>query len=111
MVGRWGMSREIGPVDLRESEEHPFLGREIAQPRHFSESSAQAVDDAVRQLLLDAEKRAAAVLRSHSQPLTRLIDELERHETLQGEDIEACLGPQPAKAVTSGSRTPPALSP
>ncbi|MEJ2688107.1 MAG: cell division protein FtsH, partial [Gammaproteobacteria bacterium] len=111
MVGRWGMSREIGPVDLRESEEHPFLGREIAQPRHFSESSAQAVDDAVRELLLDAEKRAAAVLRSHSQPLARLIDELERHETLQREDIEACLGPQPAKAVSSGSRTPPALSP
>jgi cell division protease FtsH len=27
MVARWGMSKEIGPVDLSESEEHPFLGR------------------------------------------------------------------------------------
>ena len=35
MVGRWGMSGEIGPVDVRESDEHPFLGREIAQPRRF----------------------------------------------------------------------------
>jgi cell division protease FtsH len=111
MVGRWGMSREIGPVDLRESEEHPFLGREIAQPRHFSETSAQAVDSAVRQLLLEAEQRAGAVLRSHQQALARLIDELERHETLQREDIEACLGPQPAQAVASTSRTPPALTP
>ena len=33
MVSRWGMSKEVGPVDLRESEEHPFLGREIAQLR------------------------------------------------------------------------------
>ncbi|HKJ08433.1 MAG TPA: cell division protein FtsH, partial [Gammaproteobacteria bacterium] len=96
----------------RESEEHPFLGREIAQPRHFSENSAQAVDNAVRQLLLEAEKRATGVLRSHQQALVRLIDELERHETLQREDIEACLGPQPAKAVaSSASRTPPALTP
>ncbi|MCK5394669.1 MAG: ATP-dependent zinc metalloprotease FtsH, partial [Gammaproteobacteria bacterium] len=39
MVSRWGMSREIGPVDLRDTEEHPFLGKEMAQPRHFSESS------------------------------------------------------------------------
>ncbi|MCK5486036.1 MAG: ATP-dependent zinc metalloprotease FtsH, partial [Desulfobacterales bacterium] len=52
MVSRWGMSKEVGPVDLRESEEHPFLGREIAQPRHHSEHSSQAVDKAVRDLIL-----------------------------------------------------------
>ena len=28
MVARWGMNAEIGPIDLRESEDHPFLGRE-----------------------------------------------------------------------------------
>jgi len=38
MVSRWGMSSEIGPVDLRDTEEHPFLGKEMAQPRHFSEN-------------------------------------------------------------------------
>ncbi len=94
MVARWGMSREIGPVDLRESEEHPFLGREIAQPRRFSETSAQAVDQAVRTLLHEAEARAAEVIRTHRGELARLIGALEEHETLERAALEQCLGPR-----------------
>ena len=98
MVGRWGMSEEIGPVDLRESEEHPFLGREIAQPRRFSESSAQAVDQAVRDLLGRAERRALETLQAHRPALERLIADLEEHETLGRARIEACLGAESAAA-------------
>jgi cell division protease FtsH len=92
MVSRWGMSREIGPVDLRESEEHPFLGREIAQPRRFSESSAQAVDTAVHKLLTEAEASALDVIRKHQDQLQKLIATLEEHETLHREEIEQTLG-------------------
>ncbi len=91
MVGRWGMSEEIGPVDLRESEEHPFLGREIAQPRHFSENSARAVDKAVRALLTHAEEQAGKIIEEQHLPLNRLITTLEKKETLHREQIEACL--------------------
>jgi cell division protease FtsH len=93
MVARWGMSEEIGPVDLRESEEHPFLGREIAQPRHYSEHSAEVVDHAVQTLLRQAELRALAVIREHQAELARLITALEEQETLHREQIEQCLGP------------------
>jgi len=92
MVARWGMSEEIGPVDLRESEEHPFLGREIAQPRRFSENSAKAVDTAVHKLLLQAEGIAKDVLREHREGLEQLIALLEKRETLHREEIEQCLG-------------------
>ncbi len=92
MVARWGMSEEIGPVDLRESEEHPFLGREIAQPRHFSEGSAKAVDDAVHKLLVDAEARALALIRSHQRQLKNLVTVLEQKETLHKDEIEKILG-------------------
>ncbi len=95
MVARWGMAEAIGPVDLRESEEHPFLGREIAQPRHFSESSAKAVDDAVRQLLLQAEEQAKQVLSEHHEALRQLIKLLQEKETLNREEIEQCLGRRP----------------
>jgi cell division protease FtsH len=101
MVARWGMSPTIGPVDLRDSEEHPFLGREIAQPRRFSESSAQAVDKAVRDLLNEAEQRAAGVLREHGAELDRLTGALEEEEHLDHERIETLLG----------SRQPPAAAP
>jgi cell division protease FtsH len=97
MVARWGMASEIGPVDLRDSEEHPFLGREIAQPRRYSEASAQAVDKAVRQLLQDAEKQAVSVIQEHRPALDQLITALEELETLQREQIEQCLGPAERK--------------
>jgi cell division protease FtsH len=96
MVARWGMSKEIGPVDLRESEEHPFLGREIAQPRRFSEASAEVVDRAVRDLLQEAEERALHEIRGARGPLECLIERLERDETLELPEIGACLGPRPA---------------
>ncbi len=99
MVSRWGMSEEIGPVDLRESEEHPFLGREIAQPRRYSEHSAEAVDDATHALLLKAEEKAREVIKSHRPQLDRLIAALEEQETLHKEDIEKYLGPKELREV------------
>lgn len=92
MVSRWGMSREIGPVDLRDSEEHPFLGREMALPRHFSENSAKLVDEAVKELLGNAEKQAIELIAKHRELLDDLINELEEHETLNQEQIKLCLG-------------------
>ena len=92
MVSRWGMSEKVGPVDLRESEEHPFLGREMAQPRHYSEHSAEVVDDAVRELLLKAEQRASDIIKEHRKKLDELIELLEKEETLYREQIDSCLG-------------------
>ena len=97
MVSRWGMSKEVGPVDLRESEEHPFLGREIAQPRHYSEHSSQAVDKAVRDLILESEQQAIEIIKQHRTLLDQLITELEEKETLNLEDIRKCLGPAVTK--------------
>ena len=91
MVARWGMSAEVGPVDLRESEAHPFLGREIAQPRHYSEHSAHIVDKAVHDLLVSGEQKALDIIRQHRDQLHRLIAQLEQKETLYREDIEACV--------------------
>ena len=93
MVARWGMPEEVGPVDLRDSKEHSFLGREIAQPRHHCEYSTETVDHAVQHLLLDAEKCATETVEKHQSELKRLVAALEEHETLQAEDIKKCLGP------------------
>ncbi|HUT50060.1 MAG TPA: ATP-dependent zinc metalloprotease FtsH [Alphaproteobacteria bacterium] len=99
MVTRWGMSEEIGPIDLRESEEHPFLGREIAQPRHFSDQTAHEVDREVAELLREAETRGVALIGKHRAGLDTLIAALEDKETLERGEIETCLGPgRPRKA-------------
>ncbi len=102
MVARWGMSEEVGPVDLRQSEEHPFLGREIAQPRRFSETTAHEVDEAVSTLLREAEVRATAVIRKHRPAMEKLVAKLEAEETLGKSEIEACLGPAEGLQVAIG---------
>lgn len=99
MVGRWGLSEEIGPVDVRDSDEHPFLGREVAQPRHFSEETTAAADRAVRRYLTEAEKRARDLLEAHCPQLQRLTTELERQETLDRAAVTACLGPKEVPAA------------
>ena len=105
MVSRWGMSREIGPVDLRDSEEHPFLGKEIAQPRHFSENSAKLVDKAVKELLGNAEKQAIELIAKHREQLDHLINELEEHETLDQEQIMVCLGNKISQLKTTSTKS------
>jgi cell division protease FtsH len=107
MVARWGMADEIGPVDLRQSEEHPFLGREIAQPQHFSPVTAHEIDEAVVRLLNEAQERAADIVRSHRAGLDRLIDQLEHEETLDRRQIDACLGPAHGR---QGRAEPPAAA-
>jgi len=99
MVARWGMSDDIGPIDLRESEEHPFLGREIAQPRRFSDQTAHEVDREIAELLREAETRDVALIGKHRAGLDKLIAALEEKETLERDEIETCLGPgRPRKA-------------
>jgi cell division protease FtsH len=93
MVARWGMSDAIGPVDLRQSEEHPFLGREIAQPRRFSETTAHEVDKAVAELLQGAEERASETIRQNKPRIEKLITALEAKETLNRDEIASYLGP------------------
>ncbi|MBU2487039.1 MAG: ATP-dependent zinc metalloprotease FtsH [Alphaproteobacteria bacterium] len=98
MVARWGMDPEIGPVDLRESEDHPFLGQQIAQPRTFADETAARVDQAVITLLHEAEKQAVHLIDEHRDQVMRLVVRLEAEETLDLDAIKACLGPCPTSA-------------
>ena len=102
MVSRWGMVEDIGPVDLSQSEEHPFLGREIAQPRHFADATAARVDAAVHKLIAEAEGRAIDILSRNRDAVTRLVARLERDETLERDAIIACLAPTGPVGVVRG---------
>jgi cell division protease FtsH len=91
MVARWGMTEELGPVDLRQSEDHPFLGQSIAQPREHADETAARVDQSIMKLLKGAETGATKILEAHRREVEFLIGELEAKETLGFEEIEACL--------------------
>lgn len=91
MVSQWGMNEALGPVSFPQSEEHPFLGRDIAEPRNFSEDTARRIDEEVVALIQKCEQQAAEILKLHSDELDCLANGLLEHETLESGDIERLL--------------------
>jgi cell division protease FtsH len=97
MITHWGMSERLGPVAFRDSEDHPFLGREMAEPRRYSEHTAQVIDEEVSRLVREASDRAAAMLTEHRDKLDALAKRLEEIETLGDEEIKQIIGVQAQK--------------
>ena len=94
MVTRWGMSERLGPVAFNDSEDHPFLGREIVQEhRNFSEKTAQIIDEEVLKFLNTAAEQAETVLRNNLDKLDILSQALIEREMLDTDDIEELIGP------------------
>ena len=91
MVSQWGMSEALGSVSFPQSEEHPFLGRDIAQPRNFSEDTLKRIDREVVALVKKCKAITAALLQENLADLKHLAKALLEHETLVEEDIVSLL--------------------
>ncbi len=88
MVAQWGMSDAVGPINLGRGEEQPFLGRELAQPKRYSERMAWLMDEEIRRLILEAESKAENVLTENRTALDALTGALIKEETLDRAEIE-----------------------
>jgi ATP-dependent metalloprotease FtsH len=91
MVTHWGMSEKLGPMSFRIGEEHVFLGKEIQEPRDFSEATAAVIDEEVQRILREADERAFELLQQNRDKMERLVDALVQKEELLREEIEQIL--------------------
>ncbi len=94
MVSHWGMSERLGPAAFHDGEEHPFLGKEMAEPRRFSEHTARVIDEEILKILHAASERAEEMLVEHRDKLDALAKALEAEETLDEHEIEELIGPR-----------------
>ncbi|MCC6347771.1 MAG: ATP-dependent zinc metalloprotease FtsH, partial [Nitrospirales bacterium] len=88
MVAQWGMSDKVGPVSLGRGEDHPFLGRELAQPKRYSENMAWLMDQEIRRLIVEAETKAEELLKGNRHILENLAKALIKEEVLDKAAIE-----------------------
>ncbi len=102
MVTQFGMSDRLGPVAFRIGEEHVFLGKEIQEPRDFSEGTAAVIDAEVQRILRDADEHAYKLLQDNRPKLELLVEALLQKEELLKEEIDEILGAR---------KVPPADSP
>ncbi len=88
MVCEWGMSEKIGPVTFSQSSQHPFLGRDISEPKDFSEYTGRIIDEEVEKIVRGGESEAENMLKENQDKLVRLAQELLAHETLSREEVD-----------------------
>jgi len=118
MVCEWGMSDDMGPLTFGKKDEQIFLGREIAQHRDYSESTAIKIDEEVRKIVTDAHEVAQTILNEQLEALHNLANSLLDREVLDGQEIEAVIRGEtlperkkPAVAVKVTESISPADSP
>ncbi len=99
MVTQWGMSPRVGPVSFRESDDHPFVGREMGEVRDHSEHTAQLIDEEVARILREEDDRAFSLLSDHRDDLEKLTESLIEHEVLTVAQIERLIGVRPGTLV------------
>jgi cell division protease FtsH len=91
MVTRFGMSDRLGPVALGRQNGNVFLGRDIASDRDFSDETAAAIDEEVRNLVDRAYRRAKEVLTNNRYILDELAEMLVEKETVEADELQELL--------------------
>ena len=91
MVTRFGMSDRLGPVALGRQNGNVFMGRDIASDRDFSNETAAAIDEEVRNYVDQAYSRAKKVLMENRHILDKLADMLIEKETVEADELQDVL--------------------
>ncbi|MFI1258756.1 ATP-dependent zinc metalloprotease FtsH [Streptomyces netropsis] len=120
MVTQYGMTERLGAIKFGSDNSEPFLGREMAHQRDYSEEVAALVDEEVKKLIETAHNEAWEILVENRDVLDNLVLALLEKETLNKEEIAEVfkhIVKRPARPAWTGSsrRTPstrpPVISP
>lgn len=96
MVCKWGMSEKLGPLAFGKTEEQVFLGKDFGQQKDYSESTAIAIDEEVKRIVMQNYQRAKQILLENRDKLEALaqaliefeiLDSLQIHQVLRGETV------------------------
>jgi cell division protease FtsH len=100
MVTRFGMSDRLGPVALGRQNGNVFMGRDIASDRDFSNETAAAIDEEVRNYVDQAYSRAKKVLMENRHILDKLADMLIEKETVEADELQDVLANNDVKMAS-----------
>jgi cell division protease FtsH len=92
MVARWGMSERVGTVSFSERQS-PFLagGADTGAPTHYSEATAELIDEEVERIVRSCYAQAVELLRTYRPTLDRIAQELRRNETIDAKQLHTIM--------------------
>jgi len=88
MVCRYGMSDKVGPVSFDDGNTDVFLGRDFAAKQHYSEQTAQEIDEEIKGMLRGLYEEAKQMLVERRPVLDAIAEALLERETLEGKEID-----------------------
>lgn len=88
MIAYMGMGEKLPNLCYYNNEEYSFQ-------RPYSESTAQLIDEEVKQMIADQYARALNILREHKDGHAQLAQLLVEREVIFAEDVEKIFGPRP----------------
>ncbi|MFM9846218.1 MAG: ATP-dependent zinc metalloprotease FtsH, partial [Hyphomicrobiaceae bacterium] len=91
MVTEWGMSPKLGPLRYNENQQEVFLGHAITQRQNMSEDTANLIDEEIRRIVLEGEKKAWEVLGPNRDKLEAVTQALMEYETINGDECQAVM--------------------
>jgi len=87
MVTEFGFSDKLGPLRYSDNEEEVFLGHSVTQRKNVSDATAKVIDEEIRRIVEEGEKRARDILTGHLDELHALAKGLLEFETLSADEI------------------------
>ena len=91
MVTEWGMSEKLGPLRYNENQQEVFLGHAITQRQNMSEETAKVIDEEIRRIVTEGEKKAREVLFANRDKLEAITQALMEYETISGEEVQGLM--------------------
>ena len=89
MVTKYGMSSRVGMVTYGDDENQVFIGRDLAHARGFSEHTAAAIDEEVREIIDNCYAEAKRIIGEHIDVLHSCSRLLLEKEKIGREEFEA----------------------
>ncbi len=88
MVCEWGMSEVLGPLNYGQKEEEIFLGREVTRSKNYSEATAVAIDQEIKNIVDACMLRSEELIKNNIDKLHVIAEALLEREILDGNEID-----------------------
>jgi cell division protease FtsH len=107
MVTEFGFSDKLGPLRYSENEEEVFLGHSVTQRKNMSDATAKLIDEEIRRVVEDGERKARQILTEHMNELHALAKGLLEFETLSADEIKRVIRGEKIVRDTGGPAEDP----
>ena len=89
MITRYGMSKKLGLIAYENDSDEVFIGRDLGHTKGFSETTAAAIDEEMRQIINDCYGKAREIVMKHEAVLHRCAGVLLEKEKIGRDEFEA----------------------